>query len=87
MKAEVARDKRLDAEKALENLRARLLDLTARNRLIHYRYSKRGSLRIVDELPNQLVEVLLSEAEMRFAAVPEPTEDELIAAGYLEREA
>jgi len=72
------------ARRALENLRIRLLDLTSRNRLISFRHTKRGSLRIIDELPNQLVETLLAESEMRFEAVPEPTEQELIDAGYLE---
>lgn len=61
----------------------RLLDLTARNRLINFKQSKTASLRVIDELPNQLVETLLAEKEMRFAAVPEPTEKELIATGYL----
>ncbi|MBL3527473.1 MAG: DUF4011 domain-containing protein [gamma proteobacterium endosymbiont of Lamellibrachia anaximandri] len=72
------------AHKALENLRMRLLDLTARNRLISFRHTKSASLRIIDELPNQLVETLLADTEMRFEAIPEPTEEELIAAGYLE---
>jgi very-short-patch-repair endonuclease len=72
------------ALKALENLRLRLLDLTARNRLINLRHTKGGTLRIIDELPDQLVEALLSEIEMRFLAVPEPTRDELIEAAYID---
>jgi very-short-patch-repair endonuclease len=76
--------KQSQAYQALENLRMRLLDLTARNRLINFRHTKAGSLRVIDELPNQLVVTLLAEMEMRFAAVPEPTEKELIEAGYLE---
>ena len=71
------------AYQALENLRMRLLDLTARNRLINFRHTRGGSLRVIDELPNQLVARLLSETEMHFAAVAEPKEQELIAAGYL----
>ncbi len=71
------------ALQALESLRKRLLDLSGRNRLINFRYTKRSSLRVIDELPNQLVEVLLSEKEMRFLAVPEPTRRELIKAGYI----
>ena len=63
------------ATQALENLRMRLLDLTARNRLINFKQSKTASLRVIDELPNQLVETLLAEKEMRFAAVPEPTDE------------
>lgn len=69
---------------ALENLRKRLLDLTARNRLINFRHTKRGSLRIIDALPNQLVKTLLTETEIRFLPVLEPTREELIAAGYIE---
>jgi very-short-patch-repair endonuclease len=72
------------AYQALENLRMRLLDLTARNRLINFSHTKRGSLRVIDELPNQIVETLLAETEMRFVAVPEPTEKQLIDAGYIE---
>lgn len=71
------------AQRALENLRMRLLDLTARNRLINFRHTKGGSLRVIDELPNQLVETLMADTEMRFEAIPEPTKDELIGAGYL----
>ncbi|MFQ5597648.1 MAG: DUF4011 domain-containing protein [Nitrospiria bacterium] len=71
------------APKALENLRMRLLDLTARNRLINFRYTKRGGLHIIDELPDQLVETLLAETEMRFLPVPEPSRDELVQAGYI----
>lgn len=69
---------------ALENLRKRLLDLTARNRLINFRHTKRGSLRIINELSNQLVERLLAETEMRFRPVSKPNRKELIAAGYIE---
>ena len=71
------------AFKALENLRMRLLDLTARNRLINFRHTKTRSLRIIDELPNQLVETLLADTEVRFLAIREPTEKELIESGYL----
>ena len=68
----------------LESLRLRLLDLSARNRLINYKHPKRSSLRIIDELPDQLVETLLSEKEMRFLPVPEPTSRKLVKAGYIE---
>lgn len=78
--------KQSGTSQALENMRMRLLDLTARNRLINFRHTKMGSLRVIDELPNQLAESLLSEVEMRFDAIPEPREQELIDAGYLERD-
>jgi very-short-patch-repair endonuclease len=82
---ELIKDKRQEqALKALENLRMRLLDLTARNRLINFRHTKSASLRIIDEMPDQLVDTLLADKEMRFAAVSEPTENELIKAGYID---
>lgn len=68
---------------ALEHLRRRLLDLTGRNRLLNFRPPKKRSLRVIDELPDQIVSTLLAGEEMRFRAVPEPTEKELVRAGYL----
>lgn len=79
--------KQSEALEALENLRKRLLDPTARNRLINYNHPKRQCLRIIDELPNHLVELLLKEEEICFKAIPEPTKEELTTAGtagYLE---
>ncbi len=68
----------------LKNLRDRLLDLTGRNRLINFRHTKSSCLRVIDELPNQLVETLLADKEMRFIPVSEPTLQELVDAGYIE---
>lgn len=81
-----AKEQQQGAYQALENMRLRLLDLTARNRLINFTHTKNGSLRIIDELPNQLVGKLLSDEEMRFNPIPEPKEQELIASGYLEQD-
>ena len=66
------------ALKTLENLRLRLLDLTSRNRLINFRHTKNRSLHIIDELPDQLFETLLSDTEMHFIPVSEPSREELI---------
>lgn len=71
------------ASEALEVMRKRLLDLTLRNKLINFKHG-RQSLRIIDELPNQLVETLLSGSEMTFVAIDEPTEQELIDENLLE---
>ncbi|MCI5143255.1 MAG: DUF4011 domain-containing protein, partial [Candidatus Electrothrix sp. ATG1] len=71
---------------ALENLRLRLLDLTARNRLVNFRHTKNASLRVIDELPNQLTEKLLSDKELRFLPVPYPTLSDLITTGFLKIE-
>lgn len=68
---------------SLENLRKRLLDLSGRNRLLNFHHTKISALRVVDELPNQLIETLLSDHEMAFKAIPEPTREELIEAGYI----
>ncbi len=73
---------------ALENLRLRLLDLSARNRLLNSRHTtkNKGILRIIDELPNQLAEKLLTDKELRFLPVPYPTLNDLIATGFLKIE-
>ena len=67
----------------LGDLRKKLLDLTGRNRLINYRHTKTASLRIIDELPDQLLEKLIGDKVLKFGPVPQPTEAELIKAGYL----
>lgn len=72
-----------DIKAALQSLRKRLLDLTGRNRLISFRHTKGASLRVIDEMPDQLADTLLGDKEMRFLAVPEPKKDQLIEAGYI----
>lgn len=61
-----------DIRKGLERMRLRLLDLTARNRLLNFRHTKKGALRVVDELPNQLFQSLLDGKELYFHHVPRP---------------
>lgn len=60
------------AQEALRKMRDKLLDLTARNPLLNLRHSK-TSLRVVDELPNQLAETLQKGKEMRFQPALEAT--------------
>lgn len=57
---------------ALEDLRAKLLDLTGHNPLLNYRHGKRSTrfLRIVDELPSQVASSLLNGRAMKFGPVP-----------------
>ena len=70
---------------SLELMRKKLLDLTARNRLLNFPIAQKGSaLRIIDEVPNQLCEELLAERELKFKPVPSPTREQLIEHGYLE---
>ena len=66
-----------DMREQLELLRKRLLDLTTRNRLLNFRHMRRGSLRVVDELPDVVLSSLLEGKAFEFAAVPEPREADL----------
>lgn len=66
-------------QEGLEDLRKRLLDLTKRNKLLNFKHgSKSGrksgsSLRVVDELPDELFRRLTKdEARLTFKPVPEP---------------
>jgi very-short-patch-repair endonuclease len=72
------------ATDSLEKLRHRLLDLTGRNRLLNFTHGRQGNIRIIDAIPNALHQTLLSEEELRFQAIPSPTRQELIEAGYIE---
>ena len=60
----------LDNDRTLEGLRKRLLDLTRRNKLLNFKHTNAMSLRIIDELPNKLVETLLCDKAMKFEPVP-----------------
>jgi very-short-patch-repair endonuclease len=73
-----------DSPESLEKLRSRLLDLSARNRLLNFSHARsKRFARIIDELPDHLFETLMADQTMRFAPVPEPTERQLIEHGYL----
>ncbi|WP_236709384.1 DUF4011 domain-containing anti-phage protein Hhe [Pseudomonas sp. Leaf127] len=73
---------------SMEKLRGRLLDLSARNRLLNFSHARsKRFVRLVDELPDQLFTALLDETTLRFAAIPEPTERQLIDQGYLKYDA
>lgn len=67
-----------DTEEGLEHIRQRLLDLTLRNRLLNFRHTKRSSLRVIDEIPNQLYCALTKGRKLTFIPLPEPTRPELI---------
>ncbi|MGE3512202.1 MAG: DUF4011 domain-containing protein, partial [Vicinamibacterales bacterium] len=55
----------------LEKIRARLLDLTNRNRLLNFRHT-RGSIRVVDADPNVVFARLMNGEEIPFRHVPDP---------------
>ena len=68
---------------SLQSIRNRLLDLTARNRLLSYKHGKTGSIRVIDEMPDQLAENMLNESAFTFIPTDEPLYEELIKYGYL----
>jgi very-short-patch-repair endonuclease len=71
----------------LEKLRNRLLDLSARNRLLNFSHARsKRFVRVIDELPDQLFDTLLNDISMRFDPVPDPTEQQLLEDGYLVRD-
>lgn len=70
--------------KKISELRQRLLDLTARNPLLNFRHPKGSSVRIVDELPDQVVTALQANRSFYFEPVPRPSENELVEQGYID---
>jgi hypothetical protein len=60
-----------DAQGALAQLRTRLLDLTLTNRLLQFKHGAR-TVRVIDELPDQLFARLRNGDELEFVPVPEP---------------
>lgn len=69
----------------IDEAREKLLDLSARNRLLNFRHTAANSLRVVDEMPGQLFSALQSGRTFAFDPVRAPTMDEL-ARWYLEDE-
>ena len=60
----------------LEAARRDLLDLTRRNRLLNFKPRGRTSIRIVDELPEEVYRILVSEGKrMQFRSLEESPED------------
>lgn len=66
-------DGSLPAREALEKVRNRLLDLSARNRLLNYRHPRGKSAQIVDVDFNGVFNRLMDGKECIFRWVPEPT--------------
>lgn len=67
-------------EEALEKLRLRLLDLTARNRLLNFKHTSAKTLQFVEGDPAAVYTKLIESAEHRIALVPlpEPKPDEWV---------
>jgi len=69
---------------SLESVRKKLLDLSGRNTLLNYKHPKTSCIRLIDELPDQIISELRDDKTLTFIPVPEPTEKELIETGYIE---
>lgn len=61
-----------EAAGGLEKLRARLLDLTNRNRLLNFRHTAASSIRVVDANLDIVFSRLIGQEEVPFEPVPEP---------------
>ncbi len=69
---------------SLEAVRRKLLDISGRNALIHYKHPKHSCVRLIDEMPDQIFTELNNDKVFCLIPVPPPKERELIAAGYIE---
>ena len=68
---------------SLDSIRKRLLDLSGKNSLLNFKHPKTSCVRLIDELPDQIYEVLQGGTKFTFIPITEPTENELIDAGYI----
>ena len=65
------------AQKRIAELRMRLLDLSNSNRLLNYKFSSRSrrQVRVVDELPDELLGKLRDSKRLVFRSLPEPSDE------------
>lgn len=61
----------------LDRFRAKLLDLSLRNPLLNYRISKRKTVQIVDEIPDEIYRRLV-ELEKPMTLAPDPSLDQVV---------
>lgn len=69
---------------SLEAVRRKLLDLSGRNALLHYKHPKNNCVRLIDEMPDQIFTELSNDRLFCLIPVPSPTERQLIDAQYIE---
>lgn len=63
-------------ERQINQLRQRLLDLTMRNRLLNFRPTKLSTIKLVDEVPMEIYDILvLQEKVMRFKPKPKDVQE------------
>lgn len=63
---------------ALRQLRLRLLDLTARNRLLNFKHSPTKSLQVIQAVPAQVFSKVLDGNTFRFQSIPDPNPSEYL---------
>ena len=65
------------AQKRIGNLRMRLLDLSNASRLLNYKFSNRSrrQVRLIDQLPNELIDKLKEGKRLVFKSLPEPGDE------------
>ena len=70
-------DREAAAQKRIADLRMRLLDLSNANRLLNYKFGNRSrrQVRLVDELPNQILARLKEGKRLTFKPLPEPDDE------------
>ena len=69
---------RFSIEEALAQLRLKLLDLTARNRLLNFRHSATKTIQVVDAIPTAVYDRLAEGKTLRFTPVPDPDPSEYV---------
>ncbi|MCP3679757.1 MAG: DUF4011 domain-containing protein [Gammaproteobacteria bacterium] len=68
---------------SMEAVRKKLLDLTSRNTLLNYKHPKASCVRIIDNSLDHIMKIFQAGDSFTCIPVPEPTERELIEAGYI----
>ncbi|MGA9722669.1 MAG: DUF4011 domain-containing protein [Candidatus Binatus sp.] len=73
----VLSSRELAAQKRIADLRMRLLDLSNGNRLLNYKFSNRSRrhVRLVDELPDKIIDKLAEGKRLTFKSLPEPDDE------------
>src|SRR5882672_10517951 len=67
---------KFSTEAALERMRMRLLDLSANNRLLNYRFARGRALRVIDTPPAELFERLyINSKDVPILPVPDPPKE------------
>lgn len=57
-----------DIDRQLEEARKRLLDLTMRNRLLNFRLTRARTVRVVDEIPREIYDILVLQEKAMWPA-------------------